>query len=451
MKSTSIAGKTIRVAAVIAACAMMLGACGNPAASQDATDTSAAGYWPKPTADLKGTQLTFWTSPQAKNIPTQVIKDFEKTTHAKINLVTIPEVYENNAQTKITTGDVPDMAFWQPTRSMLAGFVAQNKLQKLDNAPFIKNYRKGMADSGGLYNKTRYAVMVSAPSTIGVYYNKDVFSQAGLTSVPDNWDELVADAQKIKNAHVDGVQSPLFEMGGSQWGTQWAVQAQLAEATRAGFYTRLNKNEEKLTGRTFMTAIENYKKLFSEGLYNTDAGSAKDTEQESALWSGKTGMIFGNASQFLAIAALANDNKQAIDKKIGYFPISSKGTITTLIPDGSSGIVAFRTGDSTKEAAARQFINFWMSTDYKNFVQQQNIVSALKTVSTPATVPQAAIDASNSIANSVGSLQSEAIANPDLYVNLANMVNGTMTPEQVAKTTQDQFAQVAKAQGAQGF
>jgi raffinose/stachyose/melibiose transport system substrate-binding protein len=240
-------------------------------------------------------------------------------------------------------------------------------------------------------------------------------------------------------------------MGGSQWGTQWAVQAQLAEATRAGFYTRLNKNEEKLTGRTFMTAIENYKKLFSEGLYNTDAGSAKDTEQESALWSGKTGMIFGNASQFLAIAALANDNKQAIDKKIGYFPISSKGTITTLIPDGSSGIVAFRTGDSTKEAAARQFINFWMSTDYKNFVQQQNIVSALKTVSTPATVPQAAIDASNSIANSVGSLQSEAIANPDLYVNLANMVNGTMTPEQVAKTTQDQFAQVAKAQGAQGF
>jgi len=56
-----------------------------------------------------------------------------------------------------------------------------------------------------------------------------------------------------------------------------------------------------------------------------------------------------------------------------------------------------------------------------------------------------------SIQHSVGAMQLEAIANPDLYVNLANMVNDTMTPQQVAQTTQDQFTQVAKAQGAKGF
>jgi len=44
-----------------------------------------------------------------------------------------------------------------------------------------------------------------------------------------------------------------------------------------------------------------------------------------------------------------------------------------------------------------------------------------------------------------------AVANPDLYINLANMLSGKMTPEQVASTTQAQFAQLAKAIGAPGF
>lgn len=34
---------------------------------------------------------------------------------------------------------------------------------------------------------------------------------------------------------------------------------------------------------------------------------------------------------------------------------------------------------------------------------------------------------------------------------LADMINGTKSPEDVAKATQDQFAQLAKAQGVQGF
>ena len=92
-----------------------------------------------------------------------------------------------------------------------------------------------------------------------------------------------------------------------------------------------------------------------------------------------------------------------------------------------------------------------MTDGYKAFIKQQNIISVLKNVDSPNTVPQASLDAAQSIQHSVGSMQLQALANPDLYVNLASMVNGTMTPEQVAQTTQDQFAQVAKAQGVKGF
>jgi raffinose/stachyose/melibiose transport system substrate-binding protein len=66
-------------------------------------------------------------------------------------------------------------------------------------------------------------------------------------------------------------------------------------------------------------------------------------------------------------------------------------------------------------------------------------------------VPQALLDAAASLSDSVGSMQSLAVANPDLYLNLADMIQGTKTPQQVAQETQTQFAQLAKAQGAAGF
>ena len=103
---------------------------------------------------------------------------------------------------------------------MLAGFIAQDKLQKLDDAPWVDNYTEGIADAGGVVDGTRYAALYSTPPVEGVFYNKEVFEKAGITGTPKGWDEFVETAKKIKAANVDGVESPLFEMAGSQWGTQ---------------------------------------------------------------------------------------------------------------------------------------------------------------------------------------------------------------------------------------
>ncbi|WP_298048087.1 extracellular solute-binding protein, partial [uncultured Bifidobacterium sp.] len=186
--------------AAIAALSMGLAGCGNPAAtSSDDTDTSAAGYWPKATTKLDGVKLTMWVAQNSNKIPEKVVKDFQKATGAEVKLETIPDPYEQNVQTKITTGDSPDLAFWQPTKSMLAGFIAQDKLQKLDNAPWVDNYTDGIADAGGVVDGTRYAALVSTPPVMGVFYNKDVFAKAGINAEDiKGWDDYVAAPGKIK-------------------------------------------------------------------------------------------------------------------------------------------------------------------------------------------------------------------------------------------------------------
>ncbi len=65
-------------------------------------------------------------------MPEQVVAAFEKATGADVEVVTIPDPYEQSVQTKVATGDKPDLAFWQPTASMLTAINAKTNLQPLD-------------------------------------------------------------------------------------------------------------------------------------------------------------------------------------------------------------------------------------------------------------------------------------------------------------------------------
>jgi raffinose/stachyose/melibiose transport system substrate-binding protein len=211
----------------------------------------------------------------------------------------------------------------------------------------------------------------------------------------------------------------------------------------------VNQNQAKFTDPTIQGAIDNYQKLIQEGLFNSDIKTATFVDQGAALLGGKAAMAMQVNSFFGELQA--SSNTADLNKKIGFFPISPKGNVGTFIPDQSNALVAFKSGDTKKEAAARQFLSYWLGDGYKDFVKAQSTVSLIKGVDTPSDVPQALKDVAASIPNSVGSMQALAAANPDLYLNLADMIQGTKTPVQVAQTTQDQFAQLAKAQGVKGF
>jgi raffinose/stachyose/melibiose transport system substrate-binding protein len=437
--------RTIAALAVASAVAVTaLSGCSDPGAA-DGGGGGQTSSWPAQDTSLKGVTLTIWAAQNSNKTPTSVISGFEKLTGAKVKVETIPDPYEQGVQTKVATGDKPDLAFWQPTASELTALNAKTNLQSLDGAPWLDDYTGNLKDITGLLDNTRYAALVTTPAVIGVYYNKEVFADNGITSTPKNWDDFITLAQQLKAKGVD----PFYEMGADKWGTQWWVQAQLADAAKDGLWDRVNKNQEKFTDPTIQGAIDTYKKLIDEGLFNSDIKTATFADQGDALLSGKTAMVMQVNSFFNELQASASTDE--LNQKIGFFPISPSGNVGTFIPDQSNALVAFKTGDSKREAAARQFLEYWLGDGYQDFVKAQSTVSLLKDVQTPASVPQALTDVADSIETSVGSMQALAVANPDLYLNLADMIQGTKTPQQVAKTTQDQFAQLAKAQGVSGF
>ncbi|PRY69491.1 carbohydrate ABC transporter substrate-binding protein (CUT1 family) [Glaciihabitans tibetensis] len=435
--------KNLLSAAVIAATsALLLAGCSDPGAGGTSADPAS---WPDQDTDLSGTSLTIWAAQNSNTVPDSVIAGFEDLTGAEVTVETIPDPYEQGIQTKVATGDMPDLAFWQPTASQLTALNAGTNLQSLDDAPWLENVDPALRDITGLLDDTRYAALVSTPAVQGVYYNKDVFTANGVTELPTDWESFIELGRQLDSAGV----TPFYEMGADRWGTQWWVQVQLADAAADGLWDRVNAGDEKFTDPTIQGAIDTYASLIDEGLFNDDIKTATFEDQGAALLAGDAAMVVQVNSFFGQLQSLSDT--ETLNDTIGFFPIAPSGNIGSFIPDQSNALVAFATGDAEKEAASRQLLSYWLGDGYADFVETQDTISLQPSVPTPDTVPTALVSVSESIGTSVGSMQALAIANPDLYIFLADMIQGTKTPAEVAQATQDQFAQLAKAQGADGF
>lgn len=439
--------RSLTTITALAVVALVATACSDPAAETGGGDAPSgeSAEWPEPTADLDGVELTIWAAQNSNTIPEQVTTAFEEATGASVEIVTIPDPYEQSIQTRVATGDMPDLAFWQPTASMLKALNASTNLQPLDDAPWIDELEPELQDITGILDDTRYAALITSPSVEGVYYNKKVFAAQGVTEPPGSFDEMIELAREFDGAGV----TPFYEMAADRWATQWWVQVQLADAARDGFWDRVNAGEESFESPVVLDAITTYRDLVDEGLFNENLNTATFEDQGDALLAGEAAMVVQVNSFFGQLQAKADT--ETLDETIGFFPISPSGNVGTFIPDQSNALVAFRSGDEQREAAARQLLAFWMGPGYEDFVADLGTISLKPDVATPDTVPQALLDVHASLGDSVGSMQALAAANPDLYLNLADMLAGTMTPEEVAAATQDQFEQLAAAAGVEGF
>jgi raffinose/stachyose/melibiose transport system substrate-binding protein len=436
--------RSLAVAAAAGA-ALLLTSCagGNLNSGSDDSAADDSG-WNDPTADLSGVTITFGGGTAGGPLD-GAIEAFQEETGATIKRVTYPDPYEQNLQTRVATGDIPDLASWQPTTSMLTALQAPTNLLPLDDAPWLDSLDPAVRDIAGFVGDTRYAAIVSSPSVMGVYYNKALFEKYGVTELPASWDEMLEVARTISA----GGDTAFIEAGGAQWPTQWAVQMQLAEAAQDGLWDDVNTNATTFADPPIIDAITGYQEMVAEGLYNDDIRTETFEDQSADLFSGQGAMALQvNA---LLEQLLTQHDAQEIDDTLGWFPISAEGTVATTIPDNKNGIVAFKTGDAEREAAAKQFLTFLMTDYYPTYIEDGGLVSIQPDVPNPATVPQLAQDIAASLGDSVGSMQSLAIANPDLFINLASLLYGEMTPEQVAEATQQQFTQLAQAQGAEGF
>jgi len=147
----------------------------------------------------------------------KVVEDFEKeNSDIKVNLQIVGwDVLEQKVNTMVSTNQTPDIL----NLNHYAAYAGDDLLLPLDEviSPELKaKFYESFYQAGEL-DGTAYGLPLLA-SIRGLYYNKELFEQAGISEPPKTWEELRETAKTIKEkTGVDGFGVPMTTFEGQAY------------------------------------------------------------------------------------------------------------------------------------------------------------------------------------------------------------------------------------------
>jgi multiple sugar transport system substrate-binding protein len=184
------------------------------------------------------------------------------------------------------------------------------------------------------------------------YYNTEHFGKAGISTAPTNWDELLADAQKLKSTSAS--KYPIcLTLSASETCTTSLIWLTLA---RSGNFF----NEDGTFNKdNFLSTLQFVNKMYKEDkVIDPAMATMKDTEVIQYFLDGKGSFIVGPTNT----AVIMNDATQSsVVQKCKAMLIPGRAGVASVsmaLPEGI-GIPAY----SKNKEAARKFLDWYISPD----------------------------------------------------------------------------------------
>lgn len=397
------------------------------------------------TATVKAKELTVWTSTGDAPYVRHAYKNFGDKFGVKVNLVEIAaDSIESQVQTKWASGDRPDLLEYHATALFWALNPATNMVE-MSNMPYVKRSGEFYKSAGSLDGKI-YAAITVGPGQFGLYYNKKVLGDAGL-SAPKTYSDVENICTTLKQK-APGV-APIYEAGGSQFPTQIQVLSYLAGIEQQQSYSRsLLTKKARLDDANgpFVAALTEYKKLQTMGCFNGDATTAKIEASYKALADGKVALLPQNTSALPQLTAAYGNDLAKASAAIGWAWPSASSTTSAWSPSFNGTWYVPKTGNADRESTALAFIQ-WITTDgYQAYLTDTGRFPALSGAQPPAwtgiqqefAAAYAGDKALAVNANLVGfSTQFPTI--------MTGLLSGQYTPAQAGELAQKSLEQGAKA------
>jgi len=232
------------------------------------------------------------------------IADFEtKNPDIKVKRIQAPSLEglnDNYAKTLLTSGDFPDVL----SNISYQDFAKAGALMDIpidDDIKKINDYESLLLD-GKLYTLQAYL----QPHT-QIFYNKDLFAQAGIEKLPRTWDELEAVAEKLKQAGI----TPFLTAG--DWMTTLTFSILTGPeifGKNPKWYADKNAGTVSYQDENWMTVAGRYKDFAAKGYFNKGALSIGYEQVEQEFLKGN-GAMYPMGSWFTAAYAAANPGFEA--------------------------------------------------------------------------------------------------------------------------------------------
>ena len=264
--------------------------------------------------------------------------------------------------TKVQGNQAPDIMNGGP----FAGFAADDLLypaSEVLSPTTLENFEKTFAANASI-DGVQFGLPLLA-SARALFINTDLMTQAGVTSAPTTWAELLDTAKKI-SAIGGGVAGYGLPLGSEEAQAETAIWFYGAGGSFGDASKITIDTPENLAAAQFIQTMVN------DGATQPDAGATNRSPLMDVFVQGKIGMIIGLPPTVGQIAA-ANP---ALNYSVNPIPTEDGRPFTLGVADH---LMAFK-NDGTKREAITKFLDFLYSdAEYTKWVGAENFLPTTKT------------------------------------------------------------------------
>ncbi len=298
------------------------------------------------TGDSSGVTLEVeatWSGAEQENFQA-VLDKFSADTGAKVNYTSFGDNGATVIGTQVEGGNPPDVAVvGQP--ALMTQLATAGTIKPLSDATLAevqKNYSKDWMDLATVDGKV-YGVFFKAANKSTVWYNKDIYDQAGAT-VPKTWDDFLSQLQKVADSGYAGI-SIGADVG---WPlTDWFENVYLRTAGGEK-YDQLTKHEIPWTDPSVKEAFDVLAQLFGNAQL-VEPGAVQRTFPESVTEvfgaDPKAGTVY--EGDFVA-GNIADDGHSTVGKNALFYDFPSVNGSGPAVVGGGDAAIAFNDDPATQ-------------------------------------------------------------------------------------------------------
>lgn len=310
------------------------------------------------------------TSPANKMLK-ELVAEYEKDhPNVKIELDSLnTDQQKLKLKTQAASKEVPDITIVNPAAQMEpfvdAGLLAPLN-DMLDKNGLKDTFQKGLLDYYTFDNNV-YALPDGNNIEV-VYYNKDLFAQAGITDIPKTFDELLADVKALKAKGI----TPIAIGEKDTWtGSFLFMNILLRTNGGPGFLNDVLAGKKDFNDPAFIEAIDAFQELVQAGAFPEGATSIDANAGGNMFKTGKAAMFIIGSWE------TGNIDASSVAGKVGAFPfptVGGKGSLSEYMLAPGSGFAVSANSEHLQET--KDFLNFFMTNYPKKQFELKNAVGS---------------------------------------------------------------------------
>jgi multiple sugar transport system substrate-binding protein len=274
--------------------------------------------------------------------------------------------FDNQVQTAVQNQQYPDIT----EGDYFSNYAQEGLLYKASEVMSQPDNLMPVFSKLGSYKGTQYGLPFTTSSRT-LFYNKKLFQQAGITSAPQTWDDIKADALKIKALGKIGFGLPLGSEEAQGEALLWML-------GNGGNYQDANGNWTIDSPQNVET-FQFLKDLVASGATEPNPGTKNRTDLWKQFAQGDIGMINGSP----ALIPIIEQGKVLTESDWTSVPIAGKTGPLQSTLGVCDFAAAFKAGGTSKQAAIKKFLDFAYQDKYQlQFDKEYDLLPATTSAAT---------------------------------------------------------------------